>query len=211
MMASINQLEKLHKNIFNNLSFEELEIYFKNLSEERFKHINYISEEGVITNNVEKATELENISTDLCLGLPTLHDKYSALGIALVYDYKALIEKYNSEVKIAIDFYIKYVFSTAFYLNYIDITLESLLTIFEANPTEETFSTIKAVAEVSEKRFKDIDSILSSFLTNPSSVFEDVDYFKDIKKLFDSFYIKYHDLINKIDQLEKPEGSVNSG
>lgn len=208
-MASINQLEKLHKEIFNNLTEEELDVYLKNSSEERFKHINFISEEGIITSNMAKYFELDKLEADLCLDIDSLNKKIAVVGTAITYDYINLADKYNRQFKIALTFYHKSIYKDVELIKYFIKYLKDLLGAYEEEPSEVLYNLLKDVATSTAKPFEKAKANIDSYFINVATITEGIEEFSQLKDLIEKDYSKYNDVLMKILNLEEPEGVVN--
>ena len=186
-----------------------MELYFKQASEEIFKNINFISEEGVITIDNSKATDLENIIAELCLELPTVEKKYTALATALTYDYMALLEKYNKQFKTAVMLYNHSIYKDMEIIKQLINYLEDLLGVYEEEPSEALYSVLKIVATSTAKPFNNAKANIDSYFINLSELAEGIKEFTQLKELNEERYSIYFELINKIKKLDLPEGSVN--
>ena len=209
MMASINQLEKLHKELFNTLSFEEKRQYYKKLSEDKFKHFLFISEEGNVTLNENSYNNLDNLQVFLNYNKEPSKEIVNC-GLAITSDYEALKDKYVNQYKVASKFYVEILISYWSSLKIYTIILNKLLATYEEKPTEEGLATIKDVNSLIKDNFKRIDSYLGSFIDNDSKLWKRKEV-TDVKKELTEDLSSYVKLTKKIEKLNLPEGAVNNG
>ena len=208
-MASINQLEKLHKEIFNNLTEEELDVYLKKASEERFKHINFISEDGVITSDMAKYFELDKAEADLCLGINSFNKKIAVVGTAIAYDYINLSDKYNRQFKTALALYNQSFFKDVEIIKYLVKELEDLLATYEEESSEALYNLLKDVALSTAKPFEKAKANIDSYFINIAVLTDGIEEFSQLKDMIEKYYSKYYDVIIEIEKVDLPEGAVN--
>ena len=208
-MASINQLEKLHKDIFNNLTEEELDVYLKKASEERFKHINFISENGTITSDMAKYFDLDKIEADLFLNISSTNKKIAVGGTALSYDYINLSKKYDKQFKTALMLYHNSIFKDIRLINNLISQMEGLLEVFRKEPSGVLYNLLQDVATSTEGTFTNAKTNIDSYFTNISVLSKGIEEFIQLKELIERRYSIYFDLVEEIKQLDKPEGAVN--
>lgn len=205
-MASINQLEKLHKEIFNNLNFEEKQEYYKNLSEEKFKHINFISKEGNVVYNNKKFNNLDNIQV-LINNDKDINKMVSNCGLAIAYDYLALLDKYNEEFKVAISLYHDSILKDVTIIEHNTFYLESFLGAFTEEPSELLYYVLQDVANATKEKTNKAKVNIDSYFINMAKLTECIDVFSQLKDLIEKKYSKYISVLNKILDLEEPKRS----
>ena len=210
-MTSVNQLEKLHKEIFNNLTEEELDVYLKTSSEERFKHINFISEDGTITSDMAKYFELDKLEADLLLDVTSFNKKIAVVGTAITYDYINLAEKYNKQFKTALAFYHKSTFKDVELIKHLVKELEDLLATYEEEPSEALYNLLKDVALSTAKPFEKAKANIDSYFINIAVITEGIEEFSQLKELIEKDYSKYYAVVMEIEKVDLPEGSVENG
>lgn len=209
-MANLNTIEKQHKEIFNNLNFEEKQEYFKNLSEEKFKHINFISKEGNVVYKNKKFGSLDNIQV-LINKDKDVNKMASNCGLAITYDYLALLDKYNEEFKVAISFYHDSILKNATIIEHNYYFLDSFLGVFVEEPSVLLYYVLQDVAKSTEKRTIKAKTDIDSYFVNMVELTEGIEEFSQLEDLIEKGYSKYISVLKKIENLEEPEGVNNNG
>ena len=212
-MVNLNMIEKEQKKIFNTLSLEEKQAYYKKL-ETKFSNYPFLTEEGILIGDLSKCNDLDNmivkINADSDLNKTVLN-----ASLSVIYDYEALRKKYNEEVLIAFSFYFKSLYYNLEIVDNVIYFLEEFLGVFSEEPSELLYYVLQDVAKATVGTFNKAIVIVDSVLNNSSELAEDVE---DNELLFSSFKeqvaekkSKYNDVLMKILNLEEPEGSVENG
>lgn len=212
-MTSINQIEKLQKNLFNELDYKEKLEFCRKLSKEKYKHYLFISEEGKVSLNKDKHNSIDNMQVFLNANKDVSEEVANA-SLSVVGDFEALKEKYVEEFEVAFSFYGRLNSKNELLINYFVYFLESFLGAYTEEPSELLFYVLQDVAKGTISSFNKAKNDIDNYITNISEIDKDKELKEEIQQIdkrLEKKYSKYTSLVDEIIQLEKPEGVNNNG
>ena len=213
-MANLNKIEQEQKKIFNDLSIEEKQAYYKKLSEAKYNNYYFFSEEGVLEGNISKYNSIDKAVVEINEN-PNLKELILNASLSVLADYQALKGKYTKQLMIAFQFYYN---SLGYNLTIIDniiYFLEEFLGVYSEEPSEALYNVLQEVAKGTVFTFNEAIVIVNSVLNNVTDLAEDneedIEEILPFKKAIENKETKYNDVLNKILELDLPEGVVNDG
>lgn len=210
-MASLNQLEKLHKNLFNDLNNHEKLEYCRKLSKEKYKHYLFISKEGKVFLNENKHNSIDNMQVFLNTNKDVIEEVTNA-SFSVIGDFEALKEKYVEEFEVAFSFYSSLNSKNLLLIDYFIYFLESFLGAYTEEPSEILYYVLQDVAKGTIFSFNKAKTDIDSYLNNISEIDEDLkEDVQQLKEKLEKKSSEYTSLIDNIIQLEEPEGVNNNG
>lgn len=213
MMANLNSIEKEQKKIFNDLSIEEKQAYYKKLSEAKYNNYYFLTEEGTLEGNISKYNSIDKAVVDINDN-PDLRTLCLNASLSVLADYEALKDKYKEQLVIAFQFYYNSFGYNLTIMDNIIYFLESFLGVYTEEPSELLYNVLNDVLKETVFTFNEAIVIVNSVLNNLSELAEDKEEKEEIlpfKNAIDKKEVKYNDILNKILNLEKPEGVVTDG
>lgn len=212
-MASIKQLEKLHKDLFNELNPNEKLEYCIQISKEKYKNYLFISKEGKVTLNVDKHNSIDNLQVFLNAN-KNVNNEVANASLSVLGDLEALKEQYIEEFEVAYSFYSNLKDKDILLLDYFISFLESFLGAYTEEPSEALYYVLQDVAKGTTSSYNEIKKDMDSYFINISEISEDETLKEEIQQLkteIEKKYNKYNSLINTILQLDKPSGVKEDG
>ena len=210
-MASLDKIKNQQKLLFNELNHKEKLEFNKKLSEEKFNNYFFISKDGKITNNIDKFYNIEDMQVNLNANKDDVKTVINA-SLSVIGDLLILKQLYNEEFNVAYYFYCCLNYKNLSLIEAIDYYLEKLLEIFKKEPSELVYNILMEVVKATFSDYVKIKSDFDSYVNNLSEIAEE-DINEEIEKLKGliekEYFIKYANLIEEINQLEKPEGVVD--
>ena len=213
MMANLNNIEKEQKKIFNDLSIEEKQAYYKKLSEAKYNNYYFLTEEGTLKGNISKYNSIDKAVVDINDN-PDLRTLCLNASLSVLADYEALKDKYKEQLVIAFQFYYNSFGYNLTIMDNIIYFLKSFLGVYTEEPSELLYNVLNDVLKETVFTFNEAIVIVNSVLNNLSELAEDKEEKEEIlpfKNAIDKKEAKYNDILNKILNLEKPEGVVTDG
>ena len=211
-MTSADSIKREYKKIFNDLSINEKQAFYKTLSELKFNKYPFFTEEGKLTGNLEEVKSIDNITVELNSNIKDL-ETFKNASLSVIYDYIVLKAKYHEELLVAFKIYYNSLSYNETIIETITYFLGSFLAVFEEEPSELLYYVLQDVAKATVNPFNEAIVNINDVLNNCSDIAEEdnIEELSSYKKAIVGKASNYSDIFNKIMNLEKPEGVVNDG